>query len=260
VLELIAPYWLPVTVRLLAWSLALQGLEAIRLAPIWGRRFPASAWGSAHGLLTVPRSDLGLRVAAGLLLLGAVWLAWRPSPAPLALACLSHFWLCARLGGTINGGSDTFTQAVALPLFAPLAFPQAIWADHLAALLIGTQLLLSYTIAGFAKLRNRSWRDGTALIRLALLPHYEVPAWSHAIVGRAGLARLLCLIIVAWECSAPLSVLTRPLCIAYLGAALVFHAGVALTLRLHRFFWAWLAAFPALLRAQELLAASPASN
>jgi hypothetical protein len=52
---------------------------------------------------------------------------------------------------------------------------------------------------------------------------------------------------IVWECCAPLALVSPELATAFCAVAGVFHFLVFWFFGLNRFFWAWLASFPAIL-------------
>ncbi|MFT3693002.1 MAG: hypothetical protein QM831_07665 [Kofleriaceae bacterium] len=145
-------------------------------------------------------------------------------------------WLIAiRFRGSYNGGSDAMLLVVLLGLAIARCGYERAGMGYIAA-----QLILSYTISGLAKLREPSWRNGTALPQLLAVPAYNAPPWA------AHFGRIAGYPLLAFEVLFPLTLVNRPACIAFMAIAAAFHLGNAIVLGLNRFLWTWLAAFPAL--------------
>ncbi|MDB4990089.1 MAG: hypothetical protein JWN04_5267 [Myxococcaceae bacterium] len=249
------------TARLLSLSLVLQTLELLHVRAAFGElgSFPWSvlrrdfaglpAWSRRvlDALLPYPRfmAVLSLQLAA------ALALPWAHGAlCPLLLLCTTLL-VCVRFRGTYNGGSDSMTIVVLLALCVARA-SQELSAGELwirASLgYIAAQLLLSYSIAGVAKLRHESWRRGRALGLLVRVRQYYVPASVERMLAVPGLARCGGWLVLLFELSAPLTLLVGPrFTVAWLAVGLSFHLLIAVTLGLNRFLWAWLAAYPALL-------------
>jgi hypothetical protein len=51
--------------------------------------------------------------------------------------------------------------------------------------------------------------------------------------------------VILFECGFPLALLRPELSLVFLGGGLLFHLLIAYQLQLNRFFWAWLATYPA---------------
>ena len=159
------------------------------------------------------------------------------------LAFATTLLIAIRFRGSYNGGSDSMLLVVLLALAV------ARTDDRFALAALGyaaAQLVLSYAIAGWAKLRDPQWRTGTALYVLVRLPQYGVPPrLVTALTSRA--ARPASFAMLAFECAFPLALVDARVCIVALAIAALFHLTNAIVFGLNRFLWAWLAAFPALL-------------
>jgi uncharacterized membrane protein len=151
--------------------------------------------------------------------------------------------IAMRFRGSYNGGSDSMLLVVLLGLAV------ARTDERLAAAGLGyaaVQLVLSYAISGWAKLRDPQWRTGRALDVLVRLPHYGVPPRLVAILTSRA-ARPSSFAMLAFECGFPIALVDVRVCVVMLAIAAVFHLTNAVVFGLNRFLWAWLAAFPALL-------------
>ncbi|MEN9579083.1 MAG: hypothetical protein RJA70_2092 [Pseudomonadota bacterium] len=238
--------------RLLGLSLLVSGAEHLRLARLLEARVPWAATVGEQGGYTILRL-LGFAYArpvwtglVAMLTLLAAGLLVTGEGALLGPVLLIAWLGCVRFGGTFNGGSDMMTFVVGLPLLLQFVFPSLGAVRDLAIGAIGTQLLLSYLLSGVGKLREPVWRDGTALSYLVNREQYRVPASLHRLLARPAPSRVLSYAVIVFECAAPLALLDLRLCYGYLALAFAFHLGVAVTLGLNRFVWAWLAAFPCL--------------
>jgi uncharacterized membrane protein len=174
-------------------------------------------------------------------LASAVALPWTSCAVVPWLAFATTFLISIRFRGTYNGGSD------AMLLVVLLALAVARTDERLAPAALGyaaAQLILSYAVSGFAKLREPRWRDGTAMDLLVRLPQYGVPPRLIALLTGARAASFA---MLAFECAFPIALVDPRVCVVVLGIAGVFHVVNAVVFGLNRFLWAWLAAFPALL-------------
>lgn len=146
-----------------------------------------------------------------------------------------------------NDGSDQMTLVVVMSVFVgwlTIGTPVADVAVWYAAL----QLLLSYFVAGVAKLCSDTWRRGTAVPAILNTVGLGWPALARALHGHTALSLALCWSVVAFECLVPASVLLgQPALYVALGVGLAFHVGIAVTMGLNTFFWAFASAYPAVL-------------
>ncbi|WP_118134473.1 HTTM domain-containing protein [Oceanicella sp. SM1341] len=164
-----------------------------------------------------------------------------------ALAGLTVVALCAlhRFQGPYNGGSDRMSLLILCCLdLAHLGAGTALAETALAYLAV--QLTLSYVVSGQVKLANPDWRRGRALVEVFRFSAYPV---SESLRGWAGRPRLLFAMswgVMLFEVGFPLSLL-HPVALAIgLALAASFHLANACLFGLNRFFWIWLAAWPAL--------------
>ena len=111
---------------------------------------------------------------------------------------------------------------------------------------IAVQSTLSYAIAGVAKLVQERWRNGQALGALAQTS-YATPAFVSERLRNPALARLCAWSIMGFECAFGLAWLDARICLGCIAMGALFHLSNAVVLGLNRFFFAWLASYPALL-------------
>ena len=190
---------------------------------------------------------LGLRcVAAALVLFLGESRVW-------PFLCISQILLCVRFRGASNGGSDSMSVVLASAFSVPALVGRTPLAIQAALLYIGVQVTLSYVIAGLSKLRQVDWRDGAALRHFVLRSPYGVPKSVRRFLERRAVASSLGWAVIAFECLFPLAWLDPRVCLVWLTCGALFHAANVLALGLNRFFWAWIAGYPALLAGSELV-------
>lgn len=156
-----------------------------------------------------------------------------------------------RWRGSFNGGSDSLTllclAAVLLCAVFLSALPLANSKPSLAALwFIAIHGSLSYGLAGGVKLKERSWRNGAALRDYLQSSTYSIPASIVAISERSLTCVVASWLIIIFECSFPFLVFFSSYKTEVLIAGVLFHAVNIYLLGLNRFFYAWLATYPAL--------------
>lgn len=189
--------------------------------------------------LFAPQIVLALALAGGLaphLALIGIWL--------LGLAQLCRF--C----GPYNGGADkmvllcvsALTVANLLPALAPVAL------GYLAV-----QVILSYFVSGWVKLRNRDWWSGHALAEVFAYSVYPSAEDLRPLARHQSAMRWTSRVVIAFELAFPLALITPITLSVAVCLAAVFHLLNALLLGLNRFFWAWLAVLPSTLWLQSRL-------
>jgi hypothetical protein len=242
---------------LLGWSLVLQSLEYLRIMgmdrishwPAQRRELPARpAWLSAaldRLMQEGPyRAMLVLRLILALMLM-AGWLNLVGS----LLLFLIALALLFRWRGAFNGGSD-FMTLVGLSGLLLAHLGQALGHGTLgwtAALWYVTlQTITSYFVSGWVKLLRPEWRSGAAL-PVFLDSGVYGPLPADSLFRRPWLARTVSWVFTVWEGCFVLALLDQRLAVVFCASALVFHFLVYRYFGLNRFFWAWLASFPAVI-------------
>jgi hypothetical protein len=236
--------------RLAALATAIAALELIIVRDAFSDRgvYAWSVLRAEYGILARP---LGLVFGArGTLVLlfvqlaAAIALPVFAHPAPAWIAFGTSLAISIRWRGSYNGGSDAMLLVVLLAIAIGRTAPSL--ADAALAY-AAVQLVLSYFVAGVAKLGDPAWRAGRALPILVSLPHYRVPPRAAALLAAPLAGRVLAYAMLAVECTFPLALLHPTVCIAYLAIGGCFHLVNAFVFGLNRFLWIWLAAYPALL-------------
>lgn len=191
------------------------------------------------------RGWLALRLAACAILLAG------GSLAIYGLVALGLWWL-HRYDGPFNGGADKMTLLVTTCLAAVQAAPTPFWAE-MAFGYLGLQLLLSYVISGQVKLANPAWRRGEALRDVFLFSAYPVSEGLRGLAERRFVTFWGAWLVMLVEAVFPLFLLHPLALVAGLLLAAGFHLSNACLFGLNRFFWIWLAAYPALIWLQGRL-------
>lgn len=255
---------LHVTAVLLAFALALSSIELLLVRAdfagkgvfVWTvlrdetRGLPRPLCALLDALL----GDRSFPALLALQLVCALCLPWTTSPfVPLTLLA-TNLLVCVRFRGTYNGGSDAMMVVILVGLLVARLGPdvspgvtgtvlQRAGLGYIAA-----QLVLSYLLAGLAKLREPSWRNGTALPRLLGIRAYAAPSSMRRVLSGSGPARSASWLVIVFECTFPCALFVFPVgSLVILTGGVLFHLFNAFALGLNRFFWAWVTAYPALL-------------
>jgi len=245
------------TARLAGVALALQAVEMLQLR---GRLRPDAPFGWKRvrsdfaGFPSPIRAGFDLvfqeNIFSGLLglqLTLAVMLIGFPHPVPagllFTLALLGSF----RWRGAFNGAADAMTLVVLGPLTLGLLRPEHPWLPRACLWYVAVQSVLSYLVAGIAKARHREWWSGRTLVAFLSLPDYGAPAvLARGVRDRPAVARALATMTGAFEVLFPLALIGPASALAFMVAGVMFHLANAAALGLNRFFWIWLATYPAI--------------
>ena len=198
---------------------------------------------SLEHLAGPPRDRL---LFGGRIVLCGLVIAGLAAPWPLVgLAALS-LMILQRYQGPYNGGSDrmgllalwcvTLAEVLPIPQWRELAFGY-----------LGLQLVLSYLISGWVKVVNPDWRSGRALSDVFRFSAYPVAENLRRWADRPRMLAAASWGVMGFELAMPLALVSQPALIGALAVAAAFHLANACLFGLNRFFWTWLAAYPAIL-------------
>ena len=244
---------------LLAISLLVQSLEFLRIQTITQR---GSVWDwqvqqadLAHSANWVQRlfqllyrdavhhTHLIMRVAL------AASLFYGVSLVSSILLFVSTLVILIRWRGAFNGGSDFMTVVILTGIL--IAQVAAIWVGPVLAWKAGLwyitiHTMSSYFLSGSVKLLSSDWRNGQALPYFLDGAVYG-PLQPDSLFRNKPVAILCSWTFILWECSFPLVLVGPAWAIAWCLCAAVFHFLVFWHFGLNRFFWAWIASFPAII-------------
>ena len=115
-----------------------------------------------------------------------------------------------------------------------------------AAGFLCAELLLSYLVSGSAKLASPAWRIGTAILRITRTGTYSTPRVS-GVLHHYFVSCCMGWSVMAFEVLGPALLFAgRPGTLAFIAVGIVFHLGIAFTMGLTTFVFAFLAAYPVL--------------
>lgn len=154
--------------------------------------------------------------------------------------------LSVRSGDGKNGADQmakmTFT-AISLVLLSPHP-----WVWRCGLLFLSGQLSLAYCTSGYIRIREQTWRDGSALVTILRQHNYGnrwcwTKARQHPFLTQCASRSAL-----LFECTFPLVfVLPIKFCLIFLGFGLVFHLLNAVVIGLNTFLFAFPAIYPAVI-------------
>lgn len=223
--------------------------ELLVIRAHWGDR-GTWRWSVLQGELGMARFFLAATPFTLLLvarLAAAMVLLWQPSLVAIVLAWFTTLLVSVRFRGPYNGGSDHMLAIVLTALLVARVGDAHAMVVKGAVVWVGVQGVLSYAVAGIAKLRYAAWREGTALPVLVAIPAYGVPTPVRALLQRPVVARLVAWGVLTFECGFPAVLLGPTVAWVGIGTAFAFHVANAWTFGLNRFLLTWAATWPAIL-------------
>jgi hypothetical protein len=191
--------------------------------------------------LFLARSALCLLVISGV---GAPW--------PLVGLALLSLATLVRFQGPYNGGSDRMGLLALWCLAISHLLPTQAWREVVFGYL-GAQLTLSYFISGWVKIVNPDWRAGIALQQVFRFSAYPVSEGLRRWADRPRVLRMMSWAVMLFELAFPLTLVSQASLAAGLTVAALFHLANACLFGLNRFFWTWVATYPAILWLQDRL-------
>ena len=118
---------------------------------------------------------------------------------------------------------------------------------------LAIQLLLSYFISGWVKLINPQWRSGQALVDVFRFSSYPVSESLRIWATSPRILFVMSWLVIGFELLFPISMMSVVSLTIALVIAACFHLANACLFGLNRFFWVWIAAYPAILWFQQRL-------
>jgi len=153
-----------------------------------------------------------------------------------------------------NDGADQMSRVICLALCV------AYWSEDpfvskAALVFIASQAIMSYTVAGIAKLSSKKWRSGLAVFEITNTETYGdgVVAAFLADAPRA-LNQVLCWNVILVESLFWIVIIVpAPLCAWFLIGVCGFHLYNAAVMGLNNFVWAFCATFPSIIFLNQLV-------
>lgn len=171
-------------------------------------------------------------------ILAAMSLCFESNISSIGYLLFLFFINSVRCLGPINGGSDSMAVVILTGLLIGLKN------ERVGLLYIVAQSSLSYFLAGWVKLKNKSWRSGTALETFLGSPFYLAPRniyFKHQWF-------VLSWFIIAFEILFPLGFFLKNLWCVFIFFGFIFHLLNFRFFALNRFFWLWVTTYVAMIQ------------
>jgi hypothetical protein len=226
--------------RLLAWD--VLGLRdgwstsravdlVLRDARLWYLQVIRAAMALAI-IFTIGHSTIRLVCLCGIIAIGMIWRMRVP------------------LG---YDGSDQMASIIFIVAASSRAIGTPI-ALSAGVLFIAAQGILSYTSAGWAKVFQPGWRDGSYFRQILTTSSYGTHRAANTFLTNTRVARMATLAVLGLECLFPLVLfLPKSFALGILVAVTAFHVACASLMGLNTFVWCFSATYPAILFARAAL-------
>lgn len=110
------------------------------------------------------------------------------------------------------------------------------------------QSMLSYFIAGLAKVVSPPWREGTAIAGIINTESFGNRAFAQILINRPLISKMICWWIIFFEFVSPFFIFIGIHgTLFFILSGIVFHLSIAIIMRLNSFFWTFVATYPALI-------------
>ncbi len=141
---------------------------------------------------------------------------------------LVHLLLMKRRSVYGLDGADQMFAVIFLGLAVYKLMPPGSIASTAGLVYIAAQTVLSYLIAGSAKLKGPAWRSGTAIAGIMTTKIYGNSLAAGILRGRAALGRIACWSVIVFELTfVGVLLVDRPALWVMLAVGVLFHAGIA---------------------------------
>jgi hypothetical protein len=147
----------------------------------------------------------------------------------------------------LDGSDQVLVLVLAVVTVGLLFWPLERRVASVSIYFLAGQSVLSYLVAGVAKIPGPLWKEGLAVQLILSTRTYGTPwfgrlLWDHPYLGRA-----VTWGVVVWEVLFPAAMLHPGTAVAALALGVGFHLATAFTMGLNTFVWAFLATYPAIL-------------
>jgi hypothetical protein len=245
---------------LLCWSLGLQCIEYLRTQHM---TLPQGVWAWSVQQADIPQHHSALRsllfqlyaprwhaTHLGLRLCVVLYMAAAgASLGAVLFLFVSTLLILIRWRGAFNGGSDFMSLVVLTGLLLEEVvklWAGAEWAAKAGLWYVTIHAVSSYFVSGWVKLLRPEWRSGRAMT-IFLNGGVYGPLPADSLLRHPRMAQWGSWAFTLWEGFSPLALLHPLLAWPFCAVAALFHGLVFWFFGLNRFFWAWMASFPAIL-------------
>ncbi|WP_245532360.1 hypothetical protein [Acaricomes phytoseiuli] len=151
-----------------------------------------------------------------------------------------------------SDGADQMSEVISGYRIITAFVPNKTHSDDLFLRAVNAQVCISYAASGLAKLISSSWRSGVAVEKVLRTDLYGRSKLAGFLRNHPRLSKTLSWSTIAWETTFPLIYLATPVQARRILLAIkAFHLGIAMTMGLPRFFWAFSSAHAAVIYAIE---------
>ncbi|MFT5254472.1 MAG: hypothetical protein ACI87N_003544 [Flavobacteriales bacterium] len=142
-------------------------------------------------------------------------------------------------------GADQMLFLITIVLLLCYLIFNTIAIKKTGATFIAIQLLLSYFVAGIAKLVSNSWRSGSAIKGILSTNTYGSKFTRDILTKKNRINKAICWMVILIEIAFPVIIFIPHEYIFYfLGLGFILHLSIAIIMGLNDFIWGFIAAYP----------------
>jgi len=199
-------------------------------------------------LLTQISSEVAIRIgvrlsAAAMVCSGLLLFVIAANSKISPVISVTAFILAVTFNATLAIGLEGADQMAVLVLFVNAVTSLLPHLQTLSDLFIMAQLILSYVIAGVAKLVSADWRSGRALAMIVSTRSFGLGS-SSLFIRHSCIAKVICISIIVYELSWFAAPFNKEFLLILMGLGVIFHFGNSWIMGLNLFPWAFLSAYP----------------
>lgn len=223
---------------LISVAMALQTIEMLMIQRMAWARDP---WSSQNQSWRQQILVLMLLLRLMAALVGIIM----PSASSAGVMLVSSFWLVYHYGGLFNGSSDVMAIQVLGACLVASIWPQF---EKASLIFVAVQSLMSYFVAGLSKAWRKEWFTGKTLDQILRYSNAcQTSQLRTFLLNRPVLILSASIAVIAFECLFPMVLLKPDLVGMFLALGVIFHLGNFMIFGLNRFFFVWMATYPAIL-------------
>lgn len=181
--------------------------------------------------------------AAGMICLGLALFVAGATSKVFPLISVTAFITVVIFNATIAVGLEGSDQMATLVLFVNAVTSLAPHLQWVTDFFIFAQLILSYGVAGVAKLLSADWRSGRAIVMIVSTRSFGLGSASF-FTRHIWLAKVVCTSIIAYEILWFAAPLNKEVMLILMALGVIFHFSNSWIMGLNLFPWAFLSAYP----------------
>lgn len=178
----------------------------------------------------------------------AILLLYFHNPIILIVLLIIKILISIKWNGSFNGGSDSMGIVICIGLIISTTYPSISNNTNFqiaGIVYIVYNLILSYFRAGLVKIKNKNWLNGKELIIFTNNTIYNYNSKMIKLINYKYISIILSLLLILWEILFAFSILNLNITLIFLTIGIIFHFMNFYIFGLNRFFFNWLATYPA---------------